>query len=313
MITVLSVNAALAEPAWFDTPPVRLDQDLPMRLGAPEVACKAVNAFRTLEVLEPGEHRLIVSLGGKTGEAITRLLSERGVPHEIISRGEENRRTLVLYRRRRGPGYDSWEWKTEAKVSVRDFDGLLHRARSLAGEGETVLVAGTPPTLPGDLTWAPLFDALRECGARVVLDSSQWKRIMDGGFAPWVLKINRAEWGSAARTAAALAKQMKRLARLKGMHAIVVTDGAQGAYAAAPDEAWHVRMEEKPGKTIFPIGAGDAFAAGLCAAYGRGESHEKALRLATVCAFESIHSPTPGVLDPQRMKHWGKRVKIEAL
>lgn len=312
MIHALSLNAALAESVWFREPTGSVERDLPMDFGGPSVACKAVNAFRTIQALEPGRHRLLISLGGERGQRIAHLLGADGVPHEPLPRTAENRRTLVIFRRRRGAGYDSWEWKGEARLSASELAALVDRVSHVALRGTLVLVSGTPPALPREFSWSPLFDALGAAGARVVLDSSQWRAVMAGGFAPWVLKINRAEWGRGAPTQRLLVSQMQRLARRRSMHAVIVTDGRRGAHVATADAAWRVWLEPREG-VVYPIGSGDAFAGGLCVALDRGESIEKALELATLCAFENLSSPQPGEVDPARFKHWAKRVKVRRL
>lgn len=95
------------------------------------------------------------------------------------------------------------------------------------------------------------------------------------------------------------------LAKLKalGPNYVVVTDGAQGAYAY--DGVKMHATKAFPGKLIEATGAGDSFATGFLGALLKGHTHAEALRWAAVNASSVIHhvGPTKGLLSHTEILH----------
>lgn len=81
-----------------------------------------------------------------------------------------------------------------------------------------------------------------------------------------------------------------------GPHYVVVTDGANGAWAFDGEQLDHVPIF--PGKLVEATGAGDAFTTGFLGALIKGKSHDEALRWAAVNATSVVGAvgPTTGLL-----------------
>lgn len=95
--------------------------------------------------------------------------------------------------------------------------------------------------------------------------------------------------------------------------ALVVTDGARGAYATARGVTWHVPAMK--GKIVNTTGAGDAFGSALVASLMKEGNIEDALRAAALNAFSVIThmGATSGILKTYPAKKELVRVKTKRI
>jgi fructose-1-phosphate kinase PfkB-like protein len=95
----------------------------------------------------------------------------------------------------------------------------------------------------------------------------------------------------ASRAAEALAE--------RGAAVAVVTAGAAGiAVATGSDRRW---LEASPVLVRNPIGAGDAFVAGLVGSLEGGRDLDGALEVGLACAGASVETEVPGLVDRDRV------------
>ncbi|MBF5006041.1 PfkB family carbohydrate kinase [Diaphorobacter caeni] len=83
---------------------------------------------------------------------------------------------------------------------------------------------------------------------------------------------------------------------------LIITLGAQGCVAYGRDDSVVIHQPSHPVRSVQPIGAGDAFSAGLCTALAEGQSMASALALANVCG--ALAASRNGILTtlPQRVE-----------
>ena len=284
---------------------------------------KGVNVARAALVI--GIPATLVSfLPGHTGQATAALLAEAGVrlravtcPGEIRSTAvlmEEGGRVTVL--NEPGPPVTVELWRAyEAEI-----------ADALDGAAVIVCSGSLPPGAPHE-GYAGLVTLARSRGAGAVVDvagpaleAALRARadvvVPNLGEAEALLQGASGEDVDAAadarpRAAAAAVELVRR-----GAHAAVVTAAAAGAaLAVAPgggragtggandrnqDGPWW--LAAPPANVHNPIGAGDAFAAGLAAALARGEPIPVAAREAVATGTAGVESPLGGDFDRARMR-----------
>jgi 1-phosphofructokinase family hexose kinase len=163
---------------------------------------------------------------------------------------------------------------TELKVNRPGFPDLAYDGRALeryclhlASGGEVVVLSGSwPAGFPADV-YARLVAALRKRGKTVVLDTSGAALAPALDERPAVIKPNRAELeavlGRAPETDTDMAAELRGL--LKRHEAVVVSDGARGAYFAHRDGVFHVAAPRV--EVVDTTGAGDALLGRFCADY----------------------------------------------
>jgi 1-phosphofructokinase len=105
-------------------------------------------------------------------------------------------------------------------------------------------------------------------------------------------KVNRAELspalGETLGTIAGIAQSARQLMSERGLGAVAVTLGREGAVMVAPAGAWAAAAPEVP--VVSSVGSGDAMLAGLMLALERGDAPQDALRHAVAAGSANAMS-----------------------
>src|SRR5205085_4939617 len=135
---------------------------------------------------------------------------------------------------------------------------------------------------------------------------------------PDVVKVNLGEAaqvlgsGTTNDDPVAVAKDLRGRAGGDG-HAAVVTLGTDGVIAADPEGRVLRGTLDVRGR--YPVGSGDAFLAGLLAAFDEGDPFEKALASARAfglgAAAANAEVPGAGRLNVERARALGARARVE--
>lgn len=270
---------------------------------------KGLNVGRAALVI--GVPATLVSFApGHTGRAAAALIAEAGVrlravpcPGEIRSTAvvmEDGGRVTVL--NEPGPPVTADLWRSyEAEITA-----------ALGGAGALVCSGSLPPGAPirayanlaelarsrgvvsvVDVSGAPLGAALEARADVVVPNLGEAEALLEGTSGEDVAAAADAR----PRAAAAAVALVRRGARMA-----VVTAAAAGAALAVDGDEGPWWLAAPPARVSNPIGAGDAFAAGLAAALARGEPATVAAREAVATGTAGVESPLGGHFDRARMR-----------
>ena len=215
--------------------------------------------------------------GGVTGALLAQRLRDEDVPYAFVDVGGETRVNVMLYewingRRTRlylpGPAVES---RHLAEIETQ---------LALAEAGSIAVLAGSlPPGLP-ETTYRDLARSLAARGIRVIIDTSgpPLARALEG--APHLVKPNVEELqelvGRSLRDDADLLAAARDV-QARGVTYVVVSQGADGAIAVGPSEAWRVRPPQVD--AVSTVGSGDSMVAGLAIALCEGGTLAEGLRL----------------------------------
>jgi len=270
---------------------------------------KGVNVGRAAQAM--GVRGTLVSfVPGHTGRAAAALLSEAGVrlravacPGEIRSTAvvmEDDGRVTVL--NEPGPPVTAELWRSyEAEIAATlDEAGALVCAGSLP-RGAPVEAYAQLANLAHsrgviavvDVAGAALEAALEARADVVVPNLGEAEALLEGASGEDV----DAAADARPRAAAAAVELVRRGARMA-----VVTAAAAGAALALDGDGGPWWLAAPPVRVSNPIGAGDAFAAGLAAALARGEPAKVAAREAVATGTAGVESPLAGHFDRARMR-----------
>jgi 1-phosphofructokinase family hexose kinase len=268
---------------------------------------KGVNVARAARDL--GAPAVLVGLvPGRTGAAAAAMLADEGVDLVGVAvPGEVRATTVVLERSGRvtvmnepGPPLSPADWERYEAAVVERLAG--HRVLACSGS--------LPPGAPAD-AYARLARRAAAAGATAIVDvtGAQLAAALAAGAdvvtpnlaeAEGLLHGRADETVEAGEEAEVRARAQAAAAELvaRGARRAVVTAAAAGA-AAADGEAtiWLAAPRVTVGN---PVGAGDAFVAGLGVALERDERFERAVALAVAAAAASVETPRAGTLDPRR-------------
>jgi 1-phosphofructokinase family hexose kinase len=264
---------------------------------------KGLNAARAAARLA-GRVSAVALLGGRAGEWIAERLVASGIDTAVARSDGETRTCVSVLDRATGELTEFYE--PGEPIGLDAWAGL---ERAVAAElergdaGVVVLSGSLPPGAPEDgygrlvrLVAAAPGDVVALVDAHgAALEAALHER-------PAFVKLNAAEAAEACglpATAVADVRGAVAAARRlldRGPDGVVVTLGAEGAVVADGTAAWALRPPAIRG--AYPVGSGDAVAAGLSVALARGEPLVEAARLGIAAGVANALVPGAVELDP---------------
>jgi len=264
---------------------------------------KAVNVCRAAQV-HGVRARLVANLPGRLGEYVGDLLDLEGHDvRRVVTAGEARSAIIVIEDDARvtvlnEPGPALTPEHRDALVRAVDDEARGHRVAVMSGS--------LPPGASAGL-YADLVDAAHRRGATVVLDAARQPLRDALAAGPDVVTPNLAEALAVLHgagdesvepegdTVVDDAVEAAIALRAAGAKAALVTAGRHGVGGADAEGTFWVaapRVAE-----VNPIGAGDAFAAGLGVGLERGEDLRTAAVRAVVSGAASVATPLAGQVD----------------
>jgi 1-phosphofructokinase family hexose kinase len=265
---------------------------------------KAVNVCRAAQAhqLRP---RLVANLPGRLGDFVGDLLDREGHDVRRVPTDGEARSAIIII-------------EDGGRVTVLNEPGPPltsgHRVRLIAAVEEeargrrTAVMSGSLPPGASQGLYADLVDAAHRHGCQVVLDAAR-QDLRDALTAgPDVVTPNLAEatavlhgtTGESVEPEGPAVREDTIRAALElrdaGAKAALVTAGRHGVGGADADGTFWVSAPVVA--EANPIGAGDAFAAGLAVGLERGEDLRAACVRAVATAAASVTTPLAGAVDP---------------
>jgi 1-phosphofructokinase family hexose kinase len=272
---------------------------------------KGLNVARAAHTLG-ADVRAVGILGGHAGRWLEEALRGEGIDGTFVWTDGESRSSLSVASRDGGGLTEFYEHGSVVPEAV--WGQLMGAVSSLFAPGRWVTISGSLPRGVPDDGYRDLVGRARAADMRVALDTEGVRLRLALSAWPDIVKVNATEVGemlgvSAADRAGALAAagRVRELAGGAG-HAGVVTRGAEGVVAAAPDGTLYegVLYERAP----YPVGSGDAFLAGLIVALETGRDWPSALKLALGTATAQAETPGAGRLDAERARELANRAEI---
>ena len=237
---------------------------------------KSFNVAKVLHAL--GERALVVAfLGGERGALLRALLAERGIELDCVEVGASTRQCVTVVDESSG---EVTELVEESRPVARaNYDSLMETVRRRVGQCRAVVMSGTLAPGGGEDFYAQCVGAARAGGVVAVVDAQGPALAHALEAAPHVVKPNRIELAATLRRdlpdEAAVCDAMREL-RERGARRVVVTAGPGPTLAYDGRTFW--RITAPPVTAVNPIGAGDAFTAGMVQGLLRGAGLDEACR-----------------------------------
>jgi 1-phosphofructokinase len=194
-----------------------------------------------------------------------------------------------------------------------DEPGLLAYARSLAHPGTVVIMSGSLPAHFPEDTYARLLRLYRAAGCPTVVDTSGPALAAALREGPEVIKPNRRELeailGRPLESEAAMVAALRALAHAH--EAVIVSDGARGAWFASRGQAWFAAAPDVT--CVDTTGAGDALLGQFCADYFPRRAITPALMARAVAAgAAAVEQRGTPLIARQRVVELATRVTLRA-
>lgn len=252
---------------------------------------KGNNVARALAALgEPA--RALFPAGGLPGADLVALLREEGIDTIPVPVSDQTRIAVTLID---STGEQRATFAPAPSLTAADVAAIRAGFDAALGEARAVCLSGSSPGRAADPLLAEMVAAARARGLPVLLDSYGPPLPAALAAGPTIVKLNRAETatllGAGHDTVVAQVAALDALRR-PGVRWAVMTLGAAGALFSDGEQV--LRAAPPSVAAVNPIGSGDAMAAGLIAAWLRGESPRDALRLGMAAAVANVLTPEAG-------------------
>ena len=269
---------------------------------------KGVNCSRALRELGAGTAATGFAPGG-LGRYIEQVLSDLGVICDFVHTRGEVRMNMTIHNLRRntstmivGPGP-----QTEPRYQQQ----LFTRVRRHLSPGDWIVVAGSvpPPLSPG--IYYDLISLGNAIGANTVLDADGEPLAAGVSARPTLVKANRRELGRLFnRDLASEEEAIDALTELRrgGVKIAAITRGREGSIGMDAHGAWRALPPRIHQST--PVGAGDAFLAGLVKVLSEGGPLPEALRLATAAGAAAALTTGTQLARREDVERFHRRVKV---
>lgn len=195
-------------------------------------------------------------------------------------------------------------------LAAAQWTGLLDRFVAHCTGGLGVITGTLQPGLPVDL-YAEAVHALREAGARAVVDASGelLRHAIDAQ--PFLVKPNRFELENLLgrsladeRAVIAGARQLQE----RGVSRVCVSLGAAGALLVTPSGVLKAEAPAVPVNST--VGAGDSLVAAMSGLLARGASDREALREGVACSAGTVMQPGTELFDVKAVDRLRAAVRV---
>lgn len=228
--------------------------------------------------------------GGASGDLVTRLITEAGVPFRRIDIAEPTRESLTIDET--GTGLQYRFVLPGPRVTPSEQAECVNLLRAEAMTAQFVVASGSlPPGVPADF-YQRIADVCGETGARFVLDTSgAGLQHVHRGVS--VLKASVRELREC--VGRDLTTESEQLDAAHGLvdsgraGAVVVSLGAQGALLATQTES--CRFAAIPMRAVSGVGAGDAMVAGITVGLTRGWPLSTSVRFGMAAGAAMLMTP----------------------
>lgn len=254
---------------------------------------KGVNLSRAL-TKNGVENQAVLVLGEENGDSFLKSLSADGLEPALITVPGRIRENMTLHS----------DGGRETRISFGGFPApsdLLPRVAALlmkeAGHDTVITVTGRNPDGLDHAEVKAMLFALKQKGARLVIDSRSFSLSDLTELKPWLIKPNQEEISQYLGRPIENFEEVRAAAEelyASGIENVMVSLGALGALLVCGEGTF--TAAPPPVKVLSTIGAGDSTIAGFLAAANQGLCARERLRLAV--AFGSAACLSVGSLPP---------------
>ena len=248
---------------------------------------KGINVSMVLKNL--GEESTALGfMAGFTGDAITRLLQEKGVTADFIHVTEGLSRINVKLRA---------QTETEIngqgpKIASEDIRKLYGKLDALQ-DGDTLVLAGSIPDTMPESMYMDIMEHLQNKKLNIVVDATRDLLMNVLAYHPFLIKPNNHELGEmfdvVLKTNDEIVEYAKKLQE-KGARNVLVSMAGDGAILITEEGEVHVTPCPK-GEVKNSVGAGDSMVAGFITGYLRSNGdYNEALKMGTAAGSATAFS-----------------------
>ncbi len=306
-ITTLTLNPALD----LTLRVLRLNHDDSNRVESvrKDPGGKGINVSRVLHELGRDVNTLTF-LGGPTGMAFRRLMNQQGVPVHAVTLRSETRQNIIITETEGNA--QTRLHQREAEVRPRELERMRELIEKYAEKTDFLALGGTlPPGVPEDF-YQKLILHLRERKVKCALDGDGESYRLGVAALPFMIKPNQYELPRLVGRKIEDRRQMKAAIwelLERGIEAVVVSLGKEGALGATGKEIWLARPPLVA--TGSTVGSGDSLVAGFLLKWSEGASLRECLKFGVAAGTATALTPGTELLHAKDLPPILQKVRVE--
>ena len=195
------------------------------------------------------------------------------------------------------------------------LEAMRKKLRGLCKSGDVVVFAGSLPPGVEPEQFSELIDLCIAADARVAVDTSAEAIRVVAGKKLWVLKPNVRELGELVGRKLLTRDEQLAAAAETAQHVefVLLSCGSEGAYLLGKNLNIHASVKLPPSTVRNTVGCGDVLLGGFIGGFGKGQTHDQALRQAVACAAASAAHPATAMFDAELCEKLETKVELTEL
>ncbi|MDE3059338.1 MAG: 1-phosphofructokinase family hexose kinase, partial [Bacteroidota bacterium] len=214
-------------------------------------------------------------IGGETGAALARILSEEKIAHDFVQTKSPTREGITY---READGTATAVFDPPPEILPEEAERLVEHCKEYIPKNSWIVCAGSSPSSSADDVFREIISEANRRGVCSVLDS--YGRVFSSALdaVPTLVKMNKQEFeqafGVTLNDDLGFQKGLQTLLD-RSVQYTVITNGAAAAYAAIKEHFWKITPPEI--HAVNPVGSGDAMTAGILYGFLQGWKFERCL------------------------------------
>lgn len=235
---------------------------------------KGINVARWLKHLGC-KSKLILPLGGRTGDEMAGHLRKEKISTQIIPLREATRVNVIVTTRR---GRQMRFNPAGPQLSAQELRDALLRVKRELPASSLLILSGSLPRGVEPLAYRTLIQLARQHGVKTLLDCDGFTFACAATMQPFLVKPNEHElalwWGSPLRTEKEILHAARKLSKVTH-NWVLVSRGSKRSWLVNALAGVEIHAAPSKVKPLNTVGAGDAMLAGVAAAIQAGCSPEQ--------------------------------------
>ncbi|HEL1598267.1 TPA: tagatose-6-phosphate kinase [Streptococcus suis] len=271
---------------------------------------KGLNVTRVLKQI--GEDVVATGfIGGEIGSYVKKQLTRNDIKNSFVEIGSETRNCIAVL-------HDGKQTEIlEQGPTIQEHEALnfIEHLEIILNNVDVVVISGSLPKGLASNYYVKVIELCKKCGVAVVLDCSgkALKNVLESQQKPTVIKPNTEELsqliGKEVTDDIQELKSVLSGQLFQGIEWIVVSLGAQGAFAKHNDKFYRVRIPKI--KVVNPVGSGDSTVAGIAAGLVHALPEAELLKNANVLGMLNAQEEQTGYVNLEHSEVLYSQIEVE--
>ncbi|MFM0818135.1 tagatose-6-phosphate kinase [Streptococcus suis] len=271
---------------------------------------KGLNVTRVLKQI--GEDIVATGfIGGEIGSYIKKQLTRNDIKNSFVEIGSETRNCIAVL-------HDGKQTEIlEQGPTIQEHEALnfIEHLEIILNNVDVVVISGSLPKGLASNYYVEIVELCKKRGVAVVLDCSgeALKNVLESQQKPTVIKPNTEELsqliGKEVTDDIQELKSVLSGQLFQGIDWIVVSLGAQGAFAKHNDKFYRVRIPKI--KVVNPVGSGDSTVAGIAAGLVHALPEAELLKNANVLGMLNAQEEQTGYVNLENAESLYSQIEVE--